>query len=108
MVKRRTPYAIAAVAVSLGLLAACSDEGDRTPEAPAEQVTPVPATPPAATVPSTPPADTTPPAAAPGASSTPGNTMPPPREETTPPMGGSSSGGTAPMDTAPGTTSPSS
>lgn len=81
---RRTPFAIASVAVSLGLLAACSDEADRTPDVPAEQVTPAPApapepvTPPASTAPdagtTTPaPAD---PAATPlemGADAVPGN-----------------------------------
>ena len=100
MDRRRTPYAIAVAAVSLGLLAACSDEADRTPDAPAEQVTPVPAAPPADTSPATPPADTMP-SPPPASSMTPdsGNTMPPPVEETSPPAGG----GAAPVDPVPDT-----
>lgn len=54
MKTRRTPIAIAIATLSLGLLAACSDEADQPAEAPIEQVTPAPSTAPG--VDSTPPA----------------------------------------------------
>lgn len=44
MKTRRTPIAIAIATLSLGLLAACSDEADQPAEAPIEQVTPAPST----------------------------------------------------------------
>ena len=75
---RRTPFAVASVAVSLGLLAACSDEADRTPAAPAEQVTPAPAPAPGTgeVMPS--------PAPGPSTAPDPGTTMPPPVEPSSP------------------------
>ncbi|MFA7668422.1 MAG: hypothetical protein WCX93_03645 [Burkholderiaceae bacterium] len=72
---RRTPFAVASVAVSLGLLAACSDEADRTPDVPAEQVTPAPAP---APDPVTPPAPMAPDA---------GTTMPAPAHPAAPSSG---------------------
>lgn len=75
MKPRRTPFALAAAALSFGFLAACSDDPEPTTTAPAEQVTPPPAnapmdTPPASsTVPTPPSVESTPPA---GSSTLPG------------------------------------
>ncbi|NLC35311.1 MAG: hypothetical protein GX772_02500 [Alcaligenaceae bacterium] len=70
---RRTPFALAiTAALSLGMLAACSDESDQAADAPVEKVTPAPDTAPMESVPATP--------SAPG-------TTPPPVEPSTPPSG---------------------
>lgn len=96
---RRTPFAMAIAAISLGLLAACSDEADQAAEAPVEQVTPPPANAPVDTAP---PVDSSPPSAAPDTGTTmppaaapdTETTMPPPVEETiTPEPGTNPSGG---------------
>lgn len=88
MEKRRTPYAVAAAVVSLGLLAACSDDSDITPEPPTEETTPAPSTD-VTPAPAQPPAEASPSTSS--GSSGAGNTMPPPVEERTQPMGGGSS-----------------
>lgn len=82
MEKRRTPFALAIAVVSLGLVAACSDEADQPADAPVEQVTPAPGNPP---MDSTPPTDSTTPVPPAALDSNP--TMPPPVEETSPPLG---------------------
>ncbi len=103
--RRRTPLAFAIAAVSLGLLAACSDEPDQPVDAPAnapaEQVTPAPATPPTDT-PAIPPADTSPSTPSTDSTTTPGasNTMPPPVEETSPPVDGGMPNADSPAGTA--------
>ena len=77
MEKRRTPFAIAIAAVSLGLLAACSDEADRASDAPAEQVMPAPG------APADPMSSPQTPAPAPDT----GTTAPSPAEPSAPPAG---------------------
>ena len=74
---RRTPFAIALVAASLTVLAACSDDEAAPPtDAPVDQSAP---------------ATTAPQSSAPPATSTPPETMPPPVEETSPPAGSGTS-----------------
>lgn len=97
MEKRRTPIAVAIAVLSLGLVAACSDEADQPADAPVEQVTPAPGTTPMDT---TPPADSTPvPPAVPETN----NTMPPPVEPSAQPDSNPPSGND-PIDPLPDST----
>jgi len=84
---RRTPFALTLAAVSIGVLAACSDEADRAAEAPN---TPPPVTAPAETTP--------PPAPVPDTS----NVTPPPVEPSSPPPGSDPAVTTDPTTPVPG------
>lgn len=72
---RRTPYAFAVATLSLGLLAACSDEADQPADAPMSQEAPATNVPPTGTAPDA-PATTTPPPVEPTAPAPSSSTVP--------------------------------
>lgn len=95
---RRTPFAMTIAAMSLGLLAACSDEADQAADAPVGQATPAPEKAPTDNAPR--------PAPAPDA----GNTKRAPVEGASPASGSGATSMTDPgssvPDTAPGGSTP--